>query len=356
MKISILISLAFATIAIASCTALPTSTSTPSPLIFDAHVAVSTKDYAVASAEVRNVESMTIPVTQTLNGVMQIRDERGGLRAHIEVPSLNEPLAPGQTAILTGWKGKLPPGTFVLIWGAPTLGCVEIQFDIVNQEGKLYLTTRMRQQHPGGVIGILPEWGDYGSATRLVELAKADLQNRLGVRQGQVLARNIEAVEFLDSSLGVHDQGQVYPREVTPGYIVNLSVSNKMYEYHGSDSRVIHVSNQLPASDRDGRVVVESVQVVAGQSVTVRGRSKLPTGICLQTQLYGDGALVNWWPARNCVQIDNGVWRITVPLGVGDAPEQLNRKIKYSVRARLQDQSPIESQVFAFDLASPPGP
>jgi hypothetical protein len=45
---------------------------------------------------------------------------------------------------------------------------------MINQDGKSYLTTRMLQQHPGGVIGILPERGDYGSATRLVELAKTD--------------------------------------------------------------------------------------------------------------------------------------------------------------------------------------
>jgi hypothetical protein len=103
-----------------------------------------------------------------------------------------------------------------------------------------------------------------------------------------------------------------------------------------------------------GSITIESVQV-DDEQVTVRGRSTLPDGTCLGSELWAGGELAAWWPADACARVDRSAWRLVVPLGAGQAPAELDPDVQYMLRAFLPGGPDIVS-VFAFDLAGPPAP
>ena len=101
-----------------------------------------------------------------------------------------------------------------------------------------------------------------------------------------------------------------------------------------------------------GNITIESVQVVSGQ-VIFTGQSTLPDGTYVQTQLFADGGPETWWPSDSGVPVQDGVWRIAVPLGEEEAPGELDPAVQYMLRAWAQDNPSIEV-AFWFDLAGPP--
>lgn len=79
-----------------------------------------------------------------------------------------------------------------------------------------------------------------GPEARLVEMAKADLQKRLG--EGKTITvKSVEATEFPDTSLGVPEKGRMYAQVVTPGYIIKLVADGTVYTYHAGGNRVVYV-------------------------------------------------------------------------------------------------------------------
>jgi hypothetical protein len=80
---------------------------------------------------------------------------------------------------------------------------------------------------------------DRGEAEPLVELAKEDLAQRLGVGLDEVAVESVEAVEFPDASLGVPEPDKAYAQVITPGYVIRLTAEGETYEYHGADGRVV---------------------------------------------------------------------------------------------------------------------
>jgi hypothetical protein len=55
------------------------------------------------------------------------------------------------------------------------------------------------------------------------------------------------------------------------------------------------------------------------------------------------------------VPVQDGAWRIVVPLDGEGAPGELDPAVQYMLRAWAQDNPSIEA-VFWFDLAGPPTP
>jgi hypothetical protein len=108
------------------------------------------------------------------------------------------------------------------------------------------------------------------------------------------------------------------------------------------------------APKASGNITIESIQVVSGQ-VIFTGQSTLPDGTCLQTQLFADGEPEAWWPSNSCVPVQDGAWRIVVPLDGEGAPSELDPAVQYMLRAWSQDNPSIKA-VFWFDLAGPPTP
>ena len=78
-----------------------------------------------------------------------------------------------------------------------------------------------------------------GTAQELVELARADLTERLGISPREIEVQRVEPTEFPDASLGVPEPGESYAQVITPGYVIELVAEGQVYRYHGDDGRVV---------------------------------------------------------------------------------------------------------------------
>jgi len=70
----------------------------------------------------------------------------------------------------------------------------------------------------------------------LVELAKADLAERIGIEKEQIEVDSVKSVEWPDASLGCPEPGMMYAQVITPGYRILLSHDGENYRYH-TDAR-----------------------------------------------------------------------------------------------------------------------
>jgi hypothetical protein len=204
----------------------------------------------------------------------------------------------------------------------------------------------------------MPTLPTYGDAQPLVDLATAQLAGQLGAESGLIRVERVEPVDFPDASLGAPQPDMMYAQVVTPGYVIELSHQGQSFVFHGSGQQVVPVPAEdagKPPEDAgkppEGSITIESVQV-DGEQVTVRGRSTLPDGTCLGSELWAGGELAAWWPDEACARVDRGAWQLVVPLGVGQAPAALDPDVQYMLRAFLPGGPNIVS-VFAFDLARP---
>jgi hypothetical protein len=84
-----------------------------------------------------------------------------------------------------------------------------------------------------------PVEGAQEEADPLVELAKADLAERLGVPPIEIEVQSVEEARFPDVSLGVPEAGETYARVITPGYVIRLEANGEIYQYHGEGERVV---------------------------------------------------------------------------------------------------------------------
>jgi hypothetical protein len=194
------------------------------------------------------------------------------------------------------------------------------------------------------------ERGLDAQVERLVETAKAKLADRLGISADRIHVQNVREAQFPDASLGVPEAGKTYAQVITPGYVIELAAEEKVATYHASGERIVAVpgdKDQPPG----GRITVHSVEVTAAQ-IVIRGKSALPDGTCLNTELWADGAPLTWWPTETCAPIRQGTWELAVSLGEGQA---LQPGVQYMVRT-YQPGGPNIVSTFPFDLDGPQKP
>jgi hypothetical protein len=110
------------------------------------------------------------------------------------------------------------------------------------------------------------------------------------------------------------------------------------------------------ATDSAPRIFIDLVQVNEGSGVYVSGRSTLPDGACVKTELLEDQKVLEWWPRDVCVEIANGKWEFLAALGRDGAPERLNPDVEYQIHAFWPDQPDKVDTRFPFDLSGPPAP
>jgi hypothetical protein len=108
--------------------------------------------------------------------------------------------------------------------------------------------------------------------------------------------------------------------------------------------------------DQQGLITTESVQVAPGSHIEFEGRSNLPDGTCLHTQLSADGAPVAWWPVETCVEVEGGNWQVRVQLGESGVPQHMSREKQYVLHVWERDSPSVEAEPFWFDLSGPPDP
>ena len=78
----------------------------------------------------------------------------------------------------------------------------------------------------------------------LIELAIADLAARLAFTPSNILLLEAKSVTWSNSSLGCQQPGRAYAQILTPGYMILLKASDKIYEYHTNrGTRVILCEN-----------------------------------------------------------------------------------------------------------------
>lgn len=68
----------------------------------------------------------------------------------------------------------------------------------------------------------------------VVRLAIADLSRSLGLRPEEIAVRQVEPVDWPDSSLGCPQPGRAYLQVITPGYRIVLAAGGRQYTYHGN--------------------------------------------------------------------------------------------------------------------------
>lgn len=192
--------------------------------------------------------------------------------------------------------------------------------------------------------------GQEAESEHLVEMAKADLAQRLGLSADEIEVQSVEPTEFPDASLGVPEPGKSYAQVVTPGYIIELSADGETYRYHAGNGRIVAVPDEA-ARPPEGRITIKQVEVSEEQAL-IRGVSTLPDGECVSAELWADGTPLSWWPSDACATVQEGVWELVVPLEAG---QTLQAGVQYMVRA-YQPGGPDIVDTFPFDLDTPPTP
>jgi hypothetical protein len=81
---------------------------------------------------------------------------------------------------------------------------------------------------------------------KMVAVAKADLAQRLGVADEDIVVKSVEEKEWPDTSLGCPQEGMRYLQVITPGLRIVLTVAGQDYEYHTDLIRAVLCSPQLP--------------------------------------------------------------------------------------------------------------
>lgn len=81
----------------------------------------------------------------------------------------------------------------------------------------------------------------------LIEMARADLAQRLSLRPTEISFAEATAVEWSDSSLGCPQPDMAYLQVITPGYRILLEAGGQAYAYHADrGTRVIYCEEAIP--------------------------------------------------------------------------------------------------------------
>jgi hypothetical protein len=318
-------------------------------LAFEAPMNVDSGERFHVSLGVRNLSKEPFRDYAGFNGRMDLHNMAGEELGRIQVATLWE-LAPGEAGWPAAYASRLSAGAYQLTWGTPDHGSVMVDFTIVELDGRLYLGQESIQGMPGKATS---DEREHGALQSLVDLARVNLGQRLGIDLEAISVQSIEKVDFPDASLGVPEPGEVYAQVITPGYVIKLTAGSQTYEYRASDERLALVPQAGGAPQ--GNITIEGVRVTTGEQVIVYGHSTLPDGTCLGSELWADGELQAWWPGEACVAVNDGAWQMVVELGTGEVPSALDQSAEYMVRV-CQQNGPDIAAVFAFDLAGPPTP
>jgi len=78
---------------------------------------------------------------------------------------------------------------------------------------------------------------------KIVNVAKADLAERLGIAEEAIAVASIEEMEWPDSGLGCPQPGMMYLQVITPGFRIVLTAGGQEYKYHTDLVRAVFCSS-----------------------------------------------------------------------------------------------------------------
>jgi hypothetical protein len=73
----------------------------------------------------------------------------------------------------------------------------------------------------------------------LIEKAKEDLAQRLTISINEIILLETTSVVWPDASLGCPQPGMTYAQMLTPGYLILVEASGKIYEYHANKATYV---------------------------------------------------------------------------------------------------------------------
>jgi len=72
----------------------------------------------------------------------------------------------------------------------------------------------------------------------VVDRARRDLAQRLGISKDDVVRKSVEPVEFPDASLGAPLEDEMSAQVITPGWRITLKANDENYEYRATDRQL----------------------------------------------------------------------------------------------------------------------
>jgi hypothetical protein len=115
-----------------------------------------------------------------------------------------------------------------------------------------------------------------------------------------------------------------------------------------SSPPVILVTENVPT------ITIDSVRVDQGEGIFITGRSSMPEGKCLKTELLINRQSAGWWPRDVCIEMDEtGQWELLVALGRNGAPAQMQPGLEYELHAWWPEKPDLVTTRFPFSPLEP---
>jgi hypothetical protein len=187
----------------------------------------------------------------------------------------------------------------------------------------------------------------------VIDRAKVDLAERIGVGIDEIAVASVARMGCPEVALTSDEMECLNTQRSAPCYDVRLMARGVVFIYYGNEQCVRFVPDVCSAPD--GCISIICVQVTSDQ-IVFAGRSILPEGTCVLTELVADGTTEPWWPTRTCATVEAGEWNIRVPLGEEGAPDELDPSAQYCLRAWERDYPFIHADLLWFDLVGPASP
>lgn len=73
---------------------------------------------------------------------------------------------------------------------------------------------------------------------RVIEKARRDLAQRLGVSENEIGEESFESADFPDAALGAPVEDEMSAQVITPGWRIRLNAQGESYEYRAIDRQL----------------------------------------------------------------------------------------------------------------------
>ncbi len=140
-------------------------------------------------------------------------------------------------------KANLPIDSKWLILGLVLLLIISIKAVSVFLGLNIKTTPTPVPTPTSTVKKILPPDAESLPRQIYLDMAIADLVNKLQINKQVIKTIQVEARSFNDTSLGCPEKGKMYPQVITPGFVITLSAMGKTYTYHAGLDRVVNCSS-----------------------------------------------------------------------------------------------------------------
>jgi hypothetical protein len=73
---------------------------------------------------------------------------------------------------------------------------------------------------------------------QMIDRARRDLAQRLGLNESDVAVNSVAQIEFPDAALGAPLEDEMSAQLITPGWRMNLSANGQTYEYRANQKQL----------------------------------------------------------------------------------------------------------------------